>query len=1048
MPSDRRAVIEKELASRPASELDLWMPSLLYRQIHLTSRDGSALLVEAWLTWAEILGRRDVLLEAAGLGVSLIYSYDLKKAIELASLWADLSPVQHEAHGRAQLLFWYANSLVNHGDSEKALAVFRRARRLFEQAGDRRAQGNTYNGEASALLQLGHHDESLAALRSARSLYEQVKDDLGQGNTYLSEADLQLRRGENEKSLAAYRKARSFYEQRGDIRGQANTLRGEGDALCLLGDSEKSLAAYHRAHGLYEQVNDPLGQGNTYRGEGDVLYLLGDSEKSLAAYRNAGKLFELVGDRLGQANAYKGEGDILYILGDNKQSLATYRSARTLFEQVGERLGQGNTYRGEAAVLFRLGDNEMALAAYRSARNLFEQVEDRIGQGNTFLGEAEVLLQLGNNEKSLAAYRSARQLFEQVHQPQGQGYTYFGEADVLFLLGDNKGSLAANRTSRELFERVRDRLGQANTYLHEADVLFFLSDNEKSLTAYRTARTLFEQVGDPLGQGRTELGEARILLRRGERAKSVDLASQAIEHFRRGGSISDERSAWLIKAQAETVDHPELAATSADKAIRLHERWRATLVTDGHRVLEDEAISVAYDVLVPVRIGQQRVSEALSLAEEARSHVLLDLLAPHPLRQGEGSAIDLRAKRQHLEKELAGVEIQIEHASDARQLEDLHDERRRLDRELDWNNYQTIVAEKDTLPQGQPVDAAAIQALSAETGPILLYYSAERELIGFLILPGAAEIFTARIDISRDHLNEQVRGLAHDAANTVYASRAQTRARELWDLLIAPFAPHLPAGGPLVLIPHGPLHELPFEALLDSKGSPLFQRWDVSVAPSVSTLSLARRRHTEAQRQDSFLAFASGRGLDLPVDEVTAISGFFGSNQATFPPDEARFEDYERLVPKARHLLIATNGSYDPDSRRDTYLEIEPTRDVHDSRLSAAEIAAMPLVAELVTLAACDTARSETSLSDERLDLTRAFLIAGAASVLAARWKVPENRATSQFLLDFYRAYRQGGPDNHGQRKDRALTEARRLSRDHGDPAQLWAAWVLVGDPR
>jgi len=68
--------------------------------------------------------------------------------------------------------------------------------------------------------------------------------------------------------------------------------------------------------------------------------------------------------------------------------------------------------------------------------------------------------------------------------------------------------------------------------------------------------------------------------------------------------------------------------------------------------------------------------------------------------------------------------------------------------------------------------------------------------------------------------------------------------------------------------------------------------------------------------------------------------------------------------------------------------------------------------------------------------------------VLAARWKVPENRSTSQFLLDFYRAYRQGGSDNHGQRKDRALTEARRLSRDRGDSAQLWAAWVLVGDPR
>ncbi|HEY6324297.1 MAG TPA: CHAT domain-containing protein, partial [Thermoanaerobaculia bacterium] len=343
---------------------------------------------------------------------------------------------------------------------------------------------------------------------------------------------------------------------------------------------------------------------------------------------------------------------------------------------------------------------------------------------------------------------------------------------------------------------------------------------------------------------------------------------------------------------------------------------------------------------------------------------------------------------------------------------------------------------------------SSLLALAAETGPILLYYAANKELIGFLVLPGSAEILTGRIDITRDHLGEQVRGLAHDAANPVYASRERTRARELWDLLIAPFAQRLPVGGPLVLVPHGPLHELPFEALLDPSGSPLFERWDVSVAPSVSTLALTRRRHGETRQQDSFLAFSSGRGLNLPEDEVAAIAGLFGANQATFRPTEARFQSYERLVTKARYLLIATNGSYAPGSRRNTYLEIEPTSDEHDSRLSAAEIAALPLEAELVTLAACDTARGEALLSDERLDLTRAFLIAGAAAVLATRWKVPEDPSTSHFLLDFYRAYRQGGPDNHGQRKDRALTEARRRSLDRGDSTQLWGAWALVGDPR
>ncbi|TNV67583.1 CHAT domain-containing protein [Corallococcus exiguus] len=129
-------------------------------------------------------------------------------------------------------------------------------------------------------------------------------------------------------------------------------------------------------------------------------------------------------------------------------------------------------------------------------------------------------------------------------------------------------------------------------------------------------------------------------------------------------------------------------------------------------------------------------------------------------------------------------------------------------------------------------------------------------------------------------------------------------------------------------------------------------------------------------------------------------------------------------------------------------LELEPSQ-AHDGRLRPAEIATLPLQrATLVTLAACDTARGEAELSDERLDFTRAFLIAGASAVLATRWKVAEDEATTRFLVDFYRAYREPLETPPALRKARALTVARRLARERQEPASVWAAWVLVGDAR
>jgi CHAT domain-containing protein len=513
--------------------------------------------------------------------------------------------------------------------------------------------------------------------------------------------------------------------------------------------------------------------------------------------------------------------------------------------------------------------------------------------------------------------------------------------------------------------------------------------------------------------------------------------------------VGSERSAWFFTAEVERASgNLEAAISAAQESIHLHAIWRSKMASEAQRSKEDESITAAYDVLVPVLLSQARTEQALAAAEEARSHVLLDLLAAGFKHGERGAAIDLRAERQRFVSELAQIETESRQAAEASRLAELQRQRNRLDHELDWNQYQTLAAEQDALLTAQPLDAAGMRAVARETGPILLYYAADKELIGFLLPSDGPDVFAARIDLTRDRLSEAVRRYIHDEANPFYEERAAQQRRDLWDLLLAPFAPHLPAGGPLVIVPHGPLHELPFETLLDPAGTPLLERWAVSLAPSVSTLARARARHREPLPQDSFLVFSSGRGMELPEGEAAEVAHLFGNDEAAFQPTAARFENYERLVPSTKQLLISTNGTWVPGDQRKTYLEILPTRGVHDSRLSVAEIAATPLTAELVALEACDTERGETRSNDERLDLTRAFLIAGAASVLATRWKVPDEPATRRFLLDFYRAYRQGGPGGHGMRKDQALAEARRRSRERGDPAQVWAAWVLVGDAR
>lgn len=714
-------------------------------------------------------------------------------------------------------------------------------------------------------------------------------------------------------------------------------------------------------------------------------------------------------DEQGRAPQQLSVAENHFLRGEDWKALESYRKAREHFLAIGDQLGQGDAWRGEAQVLLRLGEKKEALEAFETARQLlraarqhFLATGDQLRQGNTWYGEAEILYRLGEKDtQALYSYGRARQLYVAVGSKPGEGNAWRGEANVLLRLRKDQEAIDSYRKARQLFMAIGDHEGQGDAWIGEALAWISLSK-------------------DPVTQRHNSFPRLR---------KAIKAAAAAVTQYQHAGDISRQIGALLIQAKAEVAEEEtRVAASNAmlrnsainignlgalsvgvslqlkatgksatrplEEAIRRHGSWRETGTTDGDRIAREEIIREAYDFLVTLRARQKgQEAEALQLAEKARSRVLLDLLAAPPAFTPQPE-------------------------------------------------LESSAAQRASFPQETPLDVGPIQDLARETGPLLVYYTTESEVWGFLILPGTAKIDVRSITLSRSELEKEIHDLRYRLVNLSKLD-AESHSYRLWDLLIRPFLTTLPKSGPLVVVPHGPLHELPFESLRDAEGKRLFERWQISITPSVSALAIARGRHEAPLPGDSFLGFYSGRGLALPEAEVAKIFGFFGTGKTRV----ANYQNYRESVSQAHHLLISTRGVYTKESRTETYLEIESTPD-HDSRLTAAEIAAIPLQAELVTLAACDTSYGQPLMSDERLDLTRSFLIAGATAVLASRWKVPESEATSQFLADFYQAYRQGGPQGTGLRKDEALTEARRRSRERRDPAQVWAGWVLIGDPR
>jgi len=270
---------------------------------------------------------------------------------------------------------------------------------------------------------------------------------------------------------------------------------------------------------------------------------------------------------------------------------------------------------------------------------------------------------------------------------------------------------------------------------------------------------------------------------------------------------------------------------------------------------------------------------------------------------------------------------------------------------------------------------------------------------------------------------------------------------ELYGMLIKPVEKELAGKKHLVVVPHGMLHYLPFQALRSQEGKYLIESYTVSYLPSASVLKYAREKN-RGNRSDLFAVANPKTDLSpLPAAELEAreVSALFNRKEVLLGTGATETK-FKSEGPRYDMLLFSTHGEMIESAPLESNLRFTPSGQ-DDGKLTVSEIFDMEVKANLVTLSACETGLARGTKGgfpqgDDLVGLSRAFIHAGAPSVVASLWKVSDE-ATVAMMRAFFLNLQTMPKAQALQQAQLGLVKSNAMI---SSQPYFWAPFILVGD--
>ncbi|WP_160111603.1 CHAT domain-containing protein [Tolypothrix sp. NIES-4075] len=813
----------------------------------------------------------------------------------------------------------------------------------------------------------------------------------------------QAEKSQFDAAINSWQSALTIYKELDDRFSQGALLNYIGLAYRNSGQYQKALVYLQQALDVLTAVQDRAGIGTTWNNIGLVYSNLNRHKDALKAYQQALVIKKEFDDRRGQATLLNNIGTAYRNLSEYNEALKVYQQARTLFKSVLDKSGEGTTLNNIGGVYNNLGQYSQALSVYQQALDLLKSVNDKAGEGTTLNNIGVLYRNLGQYDEALKYYQQALDIINKLGKRTLIATTLNNIGEVYDSQGKYEEALNKYQQALDVRKQLQDKAGEGTTLNSIGAAYRNLRQYQEALKVYQQALAIREEVRDEGGKATTLNNMGNVYLDLLQHNEALKLYQQALTIYEKvgdkpdiGTTLNNIGSAYL---QARNL---EQAIATLYKAINVLDSLRSSELSDANKVALFETQDHTYRLLQKALIAQNKIEEALEVAERGRARAFVELLS------------------------------------------------------------KRISSNTNAQPTISPPTIKQIQQIAQAQKATLVEYSiiSDQELLIWVIKP-TGEIDVRQVDLKSLNTSLQdfvvtsrtfigARGRGGIGVVAPLDDSPTQRLQKLHQILIEPIADLLPTNpeARVIFLPHKSLFLIPFVALQDIKGKYLIEKHTILTAPAIQVLDLTRKQRQQVSgkgalvvgnpkiepqvRREYKLDQLGGAEREaIKIAQILKTKALIGNQ----PTKAAILQQ----IPSARIIHLATHGLLDDVKKLGIPGAIVLAPDGKDNGLlTSGEILDLKLNAELVVLSACDSGQGKLT-GDGVIGLSRSLITSGASSVIVTLWKIPDY-PSALLMTEFYQNLKRDY-DKATALRSAMLTTMKK----YPNPID-WAAFTLIGE--